>query len=431
MRTEFRPAQLADPQLREADSILRKCVRCGFCNTACPTFALTGNELDGPRGRIYLIKDLLERDAQPSAQVVRHIDSCLSCLSCNTACPSGVNYMRLVDLGRAQVEARHQRPLRERLTRALLAAVLPYPARFRLLLALAGLAAPYARLLPARLRAALRLRTQARQKPARAQPHQAHRPPATPSASPTPMALGLMAGCVQQTLGRHINEATVRLLERQGYRVQLLSSPACCGAIEHHLGQTASVHKRLRRNVIRWTQVIHEASLQALLVNASGCGLMLKEYGHLLRHEPSLQQPAAALSAATQDLAEFLHAQAPLRGRAGLERIRVACHNPCAMQHGQQLRTQAPELLRQVGFTVQPLPEQRFCCGSAGAYNLLQPVMAERLGRRKAAQIDPERVDVVASGNLGCILQLRQFTTVPVAHTVELLDWATGGSKPF
>ena len=422
MRTEFTTAQLADPGLQEANSILRKCVHCGFCNSTCPTFKLIGDELDGPRGRIYLLKNLFEHELTPTKKVVKHIDRCLSCLSCMTTCPSSVNYMHLVDEGRAYIEKKFKRPLPDRLFRRLLAFTLPHPDRLRLLLILSGLLSPVRQLLPARFRNALKLSSPATRTRIK---------PQTINRDKTGRAVGLVAGCVQQVIGGDINSASIRLLERLGWRVHLLSEPACCGAIEHHLGKTALAQNRFRQNIIDWIKQVDEFGLEALIVNASGCGTMLKDYGHLFRHDGTLAADAARISGMSRDIAEFLYGQQPVIGHPELKHIRVAYQSPCSMQHGQKIDTQPQELLRHTGFTVQELPEKYMCCGSAGTYNLLQTDIATELGKRKAVNIEQANVDVVASGNLGCMVHLRQYTGVPFVHTAELLDWATGGPKPF
>ena len=422
MRTDFSAAQLANPALEEANDILRKCVRCGFCNATCPTFKLLGDELDGPRGRIYLLKDLLENEATPSKKVVTHIDRCLSCLSCMSTCPSGVNYMHLVDTGRSYIEKKFKRPLQERLFRGLLVAFLPHPRRFRLLFRLARLLAPFRKLLPGRLGHAVGLGSPSR-------PQAMPSPPVT--RHDTGPAVGLLAGCVQQVMGVEINDASARLLERLGYRVYLLADPTCCGAIEHYLGRTELADKRFRQNIATWLRHIDEQRLTALLVNASGCGTMLKDYGHLFRNDPELASAAKKISAATLDIAEFLYDRRTLDRNDEMKNVRVAYQSPCSMQHGQRIDRQPIALLEQAGFTVQQLPEKHLCCGSAGAYNLLQPHLATELGKNKAEHINATKVNVVASGNLGCITHLRRFTGIPIVYTAELLDWATGGPKPF
>ena len=422
MRTEFTVAQLADPGLDEANSILRKCVHCGFCNSTCPTFKLLGDELDGPRGRIYLLKNMLEHDETPSEKIVSHIDRCLSCLSCMTTCPSSVNYMHLVDAGRSYIEKKFRRPLRDRLFRRLLAMTLPNPARFRLLLLLSRLLAPFRRLLPRRFHSALNLRPAANWKKTKIEDR---------NQDLTGKAVGLVAGCVQQVIGGDINSASIRLLERRGWRVHLLSEPACCGAVEHHLGKEVLAEKRFRQNITDWIEHVDEHGLEALIVNASGCGTMLKDYGHLFRHDESLAADAGRISGMTRDITEFLSDHHGVTENSEMGQVRVVYQSPCSMQHGQKIDSQPLTLLRQAGFIVKELPEKYMCCGSAGTYNILQPAIAAELGERKAAYIEQADVDVVASGNMACMMHLRQFTDVPFVHTAELLDWATGGPRPF
>ena len=445
MRTEFTAEQLADPRLDEANSILRKCVHCGFCNSTCPTFKLIGDELDGPRGRIYLLKDMLEHDTTPSKQVVKHLDRCLSCLSCMTACPSGVNYMRLIDEGRSYIEKKFNRPLMERLFRNALALTLPYPGRFRLLLTLSGLLSPIKQLLPERFRAAMNLRsgvTRTGQKQRTGNGNNRLSPsPFSPESgrlSPSPLeggnrkgAVGLIAGCVQQVMGTNINSASTRLLEQQGYQVHLLSDPVCCGAVERHLGKTAMSEKRFKQNIASWIKIVDALGLDALIVNASGCGTMMKEYGHLFRHDKALAADANRVSEMCRDISEFLSGQTMEFRSVEMNNIRVAYQSPCSMQHGQKIDSQPLNLLQQAGFNVQEFPEKYMCCGSAGVYNLLQPEIAHELGKRKAAHIEQANIDVIASGNLGCMMHMQQFTSIPIVHTVELLDWAASGPKPF
>ena len=422
MRTEFTATQLADPTLDEANSILRKCVHCGFCNSTCPTFKLIGDELDGPRGRIYLLKNLLEHDLTPTEKVVSHIDRCLSCLSCMTTCPSSVNYMHLIDAGRGYIEKKFKRPLLDRLFRFLLAVTLPNPNRFCLLAGLSRLLSPVRQLLPKQFRNALNLSLPATR---------TRIEPGTDNPDRSEKTVGLVAGCVQQVIGNRINSASIRLLARQGWRVHLLSEPACCGAIEHHLGKTALAEKRFRQNIRGWINHIDALGLDALIVNASGCGTMLKDYGHLFRHDETLAADAKRISAMSRDIAEFLFDHQAAPENDGLKQVRVAYQSPCSMQHGQKIEAQPLDLLRHAGFTVKELPEKYMCCGSAGTYNLLQPQIATELGQRKAVYIEQVNADVVASGNLACMMHLRQFTDVPFVHTAELLDWATGGPKPF
>ena len=415
METRFSPAQLADPDTAEAERILRSCVHCGFCTATCPTYALMGDERDSPRGRIYLIKNMLEGGRPADEPVARHVDLCLSCLSCMTTCPSGVDYMHLVDHARAYIERTYKRPWLDRTMRNVLAAALPKPRLFRVLLGLVPAGRLAAALLPARLRAMLSL---APAGPVRAS---FHRGRAVHSAlGPRRRRVALLPGCVQQVLAPGIDRATIRLLTRHGCEVVVAGG--CCGAIAHHLGKDARA--AARRNVRAW---MHE-DVDAVVVNASGCGTMVKDYGHLLKSDPDLAAAADRIGGIARDVSEVAH-------ELGLsvetrEALRVAYHGACSLQHGQKIVRQPRELLASAGFSVAEPAEAHLCCGSAGAYNLLQPEIAARLRDRKASSLEAIRPDVVATGNIGCLVQLRNALAPPVVHTVELLDWATGGPMP-
>jgi glycolate oxidase iron-sulfur subunit len=425
MQTHFSAAQLADPDTRESEKILRNCVHCGFCTATCPTYVLLGDELDSPRGRIYLMKEMLEQGKPATAEVVKHVDRCLSCLSCMTTCPSGVNYMHLVDHGRAWIEQTYRRPWLDRQLRRVLALVLPRPGLFRLALLGAVLAKPLAPLLPKRLRPMLRLAP--------------HRLP-SPSPVDTPQVfaakgarrkrVALLNGCAQQVLAPGINEATIRLLTRHGCDVVVAAGAGCCGALTHHMGKTAASHQAARANIDAWMREIDGAGLDAIIVNTSGCGTTLKDYGFMLREEPAYAAKAAKVSALAKDVSEVmaeLGLGEVVDAPAGLT---VAYHAACSLQHGQQIRTEPKALLTAAGFLVKEVPEAHLCCGSAGTYNLLQPEIAEQLKARKVANILTTEPDLIAAGNIGCIAQIASGTGVPVIHTVELLDWATGGPKP-
>lgn len=418
MQTDFSPAQLIDPETAVAAAVIRKCVHCGFCTATCPTYVLLGDELDSPRGRIYLIKEMLETDADPTPDVVQHVDRCLSCLACMTTCPSGVNYMHLVDHARAYIEARYRRPWRERLLRAVLAAVLPYPGRFQLALRLARLARPLAPLGAAVLgppvTAMLALAP-------------ASLPRAEPDAAPPPSPkrrVAILMGCAEPVLRPAIRAATVRLLARHGVAVVPVPGEGCCGALVHHLGKAAASLDAARRNVDAWDAL----SLDAIAVTASGCGTTIKDYGFMLRQDPAYAARAARVSALAKDISEVLAdlPLAPVEGRG----LRVAYHAACSLQHGQRLGALPRELLIRAGFDVATPAEAHLCCGSAGTYNLLQPVIAGQLRDRKLGHLAALGADVVATGNIGCMVQLRAGAGVPVVHTVELLDWATGGPLP-
>jgi len=424
VQTNFSLAQLADPDIAEANGILRACVHCGFCTATCPTYVLLGDELDSPRGRIYLMKNMLEANAPASQEVVRHIDRCLTCLACMTTCPSGVNYQHLVDHGRRHIEATYRRPLADRLLRRLLLAVLPRPGRFRLALAGAMLARPFAPLLPAPLRRLLALA------PARlpsASP--VDRPQVFPAEGARRLRVALLSGCAQRVLDPAINEATVRLLTRHGCEVVVAEGAGCCGALAHHLGAEAEALAAARADVAAWSREIEGAGLDAVAINTSGCGTMVKDYGFIFRNDPDWAAPARAVSERALDVTELL-SRLGLRPPTAVSGLRVAYHAACSLQHGQKVTAAPRELLAAAGFTVLDVPEGHLCCGSAGTYNMLQPELADRLKARKIANIERLGADAVAAGNIGCLQQIAGGTGLPVLHTVELLDWATGGPRP-
>src|SRR5579884_2427565 len=425
MQTDFSPEQLADPDIGVSEKILRSCVHCGFCTATCPTYVLLGDELDSPRGRIYLIKNMLEQGGPVAPDTVKHIDRCLSCLSCMTTCPSGVHYMHLVDHGRRHIERHYRRPWPERLLRRLLGQVLSRPGRLRLALHGARLAKPFAGLLPAWLR-----------------PLVALAPAAVPPASPTEcpqiyraagerrMRVALLPGCAQQALDPAINEATIRLLTRLGAEVVVAPGSGCCGALMHHLGEEAPALAFARANIDAWDTARAMGGLDAIVANASGCGTMLKDYGFLLGTDPSYDEKAARLAGLARDVREIVAALGlPAHRRADI-RLRVAYHSACSLQHGQTIDREPRALLEAAGFAVVEVPEGHLCCGSAGTYNLLQPALAAALRDRKLANIALTGADLVAAGNIGCITQLAADAPLPVVHTVELLDWATGGPMP-
>jgi glycolate oxidase iron-sulfur subunit len=422
MQTNFSLAQLADPDIAEANAILRTCVHCGFCTATCPTYVLLGDELDGPRGRIYLIKDMLENDRPADQKIALHIDRCLSCLACMTTCPSGVHYMHLVDEGRRRVEATYRRPLAERVLRDMLAFVMPRTDRFRRLMQLGRIAKPVLSALPGRLGAMGKLL------PAKLPPRSAtERPGVFPAAGPRRKRVALLAGCVQPVLDPAINDATVRLLTRHGCDVVIAAGAGCCGALTHHLGRDA--RDTARANIDAWLREVEGGGLDAIIVNASGCGTMVKDYGFMLRTDPAYAAKAARISALTRDVSEFM-ATVGLRPTDAAAGRRVAYHAACSLQHGQRVLAQPKALLAQAGFTVLDPPEGHLCCGSAGTYNLLQPAIADRLRERKVGNLESVQPDIIAAGNIGCIAQIAAGTAIPVVHTVELLDWATGGPKP-
>ena len=422
MQTSFSAARLADPDTAASEKILRTCVHCGFCTATCPTYALLGDELDSPRGRIYLIKEMLENDRPATATDVKHIDRCLSCLSCMTTCPSGVNYMHLVDHARRHIEATYRRPWPDRAMRALLNAVLPRPALFRAALLGSAAARPLARLLPRRLRTLFDLAP--RSMP---QASALDRPQVFPALGARRKRVALLTGCAQRVLAPEINAATIRLLTRHGCEVVVAQGAGCCGALTHHLGRDA--HGWARANVDAWSREIEGAGLDAVVINASGCGTTIKDYGFMFRADAAYAARAAAISAMARDITEIM-AELGLNAPVVATGQRVAYHSACSLQHGQQVRREPKALLAAAGFEVLDVPEGHLCCGSAGTYNLLQPEIAGQLRDRKVENIERTAPQIVAAGNIGCITQIASGTALPVVHTVALLDWATGGPRP-
>jgi len=425
MQTNFSVAQLADPDLAEANGILRTCVHCGFCTATCPTYVLLGDELDSPRGRIYLIKDMLERGGPVSGDVAKHIDRCLTCGACMTTCPSGVHYLHLIDQARREVERTFVRPPLDRALRRLLARVLPRPGLFRLALIGAWLARPLRGLVPGgRLRAMLDLAPRALHVRSAVD-----RPQVFPAHGQRRRRVALLSGCAQQVLAPQINEATIRFLTRHGCEVVVARGAGCCGALTQHMGMAAPAEAAARANVEAWLREAEGAGLDAIVINASGCGTTVKEYGHMLRGDPDWADRAARVSALAVDVSE-LAADLDVPGPAAPTALTIAYQSACSLQHGQGVRETPRRLLEAAGFRVVEPAESHLCCGSAGTYNLLQPVLANQLRDRKTANLERLAPDVIATGNIGCLMQIASGTAVPVVHTVELLDWASGGPKP-
>ena len=424
MQTSFEPALLDRPAFASSEKVIRKCVHCGFCTATCPTYVLLGEENDSPRGRIYLMKDMLEHDRPADAETVKHIDRCLSCLACMTTCPSGVNYMHLVDHARAHINKTYRRPLLDRLTRSMLGLVLPYPGRFRLALIGARLAKPFAGLLPKQFSAMLAMA------PARLPAMGTSGEPAVHIArGPRRMRVALLAGCAQRVLDPAINEATIRVLTRHGVEVVVVRGVGCCGALQHHMGQEDASHAMAAANIRALMAEKQARGLDHVVINTSGCGTTFKDYGFMLREDAALADDAKAVSDMSRDVSQIL-AELRLAPQGATPKLRVAYHSACSLQHGQRVTKAPMDVLRGVGFEVVPVPEGHICCGSAGTYNLLQPEIAGQLARRKAGNIESTRPDVVAAGNIGCMVQIAGATKLPVVHTVELVDWATGGPRP-
>ncbi|WP_114945182.1 glycolate oxidase subunit GlcF [Microvirga calopogonii] len=429
MQTNFTPDQLRDPAMASSEKILRTCVHCGFCTATCPTYLLLGDELDSPRGRIYLMKDMLESGKPASPEVVKHIDRCLSCLSCMTTCPSGVHYMHLVDHARAYIEATYTRPWHDRLLRWVLASVLPYPGRFRFALGAAMLAKPLKGVIGALPLLGNRLQAMIELAPAKVPARSPFEQPGTFKAHGEGRGrVAILSGCAQPVLKPGFNEAAIRLLNRHGIDVVQPKGEGCCGALVHHMGRDEEAHGFAKRNIDAWIAEMDGEGLDAIIITASGCGTTIKDYGFMFREDPDYAEKAARVSAIAKDITEYVTSLTLMEPRE--TDLVVAYHSACSMQHGQAIRTEPKTLLKQAGFTVKDVPEGHICCGSAGTYNLLQPEIAAQLRARKVANIERTKPDLIATGNIGCMTQIGKGTEIPIVHTVELLDWATGGPMP-
>ena len=422
MQTNFTDAQLDDPKIARSNAVLRNCVHCGFCTATCPTYQILGDELDSPRGRIYLIKDMLENQRIPDKKVVKHVDRCLSCLACMTTCPSGVNYMHLVDHAREYIEDNYKRPLFDRIMRATLAQILPYDRRFRFAMKSAQLVKPLALIFPSKIRNMVDF---------------APKKLPVPSLNDKPQVflaegarikrVALMTGCAQKALDTDINDATIRLLRRHGCEVVVAQGAGCCGALTHHMGKAKQSHVSAAKNIKAWMTEINNDGLDAIVINTSGCGTTVKDYGHMFEGD-ILEEDAKTIGALAKDISEVM-IELGLKNPSVPE-LRVAYHAACSLQHGQQIKTYPKTLLKDAGFTVMEPKDSHLCCGSAGTYNLMQPEISKQLKDRKVKTLDALTPDVISAGNIGCMMQIGSAIGVPVVHTAELLDWATGGPKP-
>jgi glycolate oxidase iron-sulfur subunit len=422
MQTNFTIEQLRDPAIKRSNKVLRTCVHCGFCTATCPTYQVLGDELDSPRGRIYLIKDMLEKGRPADKETVKHIDRCLSCLACMSTCPSGVHYMHLVDHAREYIEQTYTRPLPERVLRWLLAQIIPYPNRFRLAMFGAKFAKPFAGVLPGRLKAMVELAPSDMPSPS---PMDV--PQVFPAQGERKKRVALLTGCAQRALNTDINEATIRLLTRHGCEVVIARGMGCCGALTHHMGKTHQSHASAAANIRAWMKVRKQGGLDAVVINTSGCGTTVKDYGHMFEGDP-LAEDAKTVAALAKDISEVMV-------DLGLDEpkvpnLKVAYHAACSLQHGQQIKTHPKTLLAKAGFTVLEPADPHLCCGSAGTYNMMQPEISKQLKDRKVKTLEALTPDVIAAGNIGCMMQIGGGTGVPVVHTAELLDWATGGPVP-
>lgn len=423
MQTFFSDEQLKDPVTKRSNEILRACVHCGFCTATCPTYQILGDELDSPRGRIYLIKDMLENQRTPDAKMVKHVDRCLSCLSCMTTCPSGVHYMHLVDHARSYIETHYNRPFTDRAMRWVLAKILPYPYRFRIAMLGAKIVKPFARFIPDK-----RVQAMMAMVPRTLPPVSRHDDPQVFTAKGAQKKrVALMTGCAQKALNTDINDATIRLLTRLGVDVVIAKGQGCCGALTHHMGKTEQSHAFAEKNIEAWSREIAGDGLDAIIINTSGCGTAIKDYGHMFRTHESADQAQEVANRAL-DVSEFLSQldlpELPSNG------IKVAYHAACSLQHGQQVKEAPKALLRRVGFDVVEPRDAHLCCGSAGTYNLLQPEIAGELKAKKLRSLEAIEPDVIAAGNIGCMMQIGSGSDLPIVHTVELLDWALGGERP-
>ena len=423
MQTMFTPEQLKDPAIERSNQILRNCVHCGFCTATCPTYQILGDELDSPRGRIYLIKDMLENERMPDEKTVKHIDRCLSCLACMSTCPSGVHYMHLIDHARDYIEQKYKRPLTDRMLRWVLARILPYPMRFRVALLGAKIGRPFARFIPdARLRAMLEMAPKVIPPVSRNDDPQTFAPEVSRK-----KRVALMTGCAQKALNTDINDATIRLLTRLGCEVVVAEGAGCCGALTHHMGKTAESHSTAAKNIRAWVTEMDGEGLDAIVINTSGCGTTVKDYGHMFRNDP-LAADAARIAGIARDVSEVLMELDLPKGAD--QDLTIAYHAACSLQHGQQIKTFPKDLLKQAGFKVVEPKDPHLCCGSAGTYNLMQPEISQQLRDRKVQTLEAKNPDSIAAGNIGCMMQIGSASGIPIVHTVELLDWATGGPRP-
>ena len=427
MQTNFSEDQLKNKDNKSSEKILRKCVHCGMCNATCPTFNLLGDELDGPRGRIYLIKEMIEKKKAPTKKVVSHIDKCLSCYSCMTTCPSGVNYMHLIDHGRNYVEKNYQRPFYQRAFRNFLSKTLPKPKIFKFLIFFAKIGQIFKFLLPGNLKSMLDVapkkiysKTLKFQKVYKAE-----------RKKPT-ARVALLIGCVQRVVSPQINESTIRILTRHGVEVTTMPEIECCGSLNHHLGKEELAKETFKKNINMWYDEYLKNGLDAIISNTSGCGTTLKDYGFVFRNDNELKKKAKKISELTKDITEFLDQNLKLSFKSDkvTKKYNIAYHSACSMQHGQKVHKQPIDLLEKTGNKILNIPEGHICCGSAGTYNILQSDIAKRLLKQKIENINKVKPDFISTGNIGCIMQITNGTNIPILHTVEVIDWYTGGPKP-
>jgi len=427
MQTSFSDKQLENKDNKSSESILRKCVHCGMCNATCPTYGINGDELEGPRGRIYLIKDMLENNKPANKKIAQHIDSCLSCYSCMTTCPSGVNYMHLIDHGRNYVEETYKRPFLDRSFRSILSFVLPRPKVFLMLALVSKIIKPFSFLLPQFLKNSLKLMPD--KIPSKKLKIQKVY---TPQSGKVISRVALLTGCVQRVISPEINESTIRLLNRHDVEVVVMPDIECCGSLNHHLGKKDLAKTSFVKNIESWHEEYLSNGLDAIISNTSGCGTTLKDYGHIFKNDKELKKKASKISELTKDITEFLDENLKLNFKFNDEKkYKIAYHSACSMQHGQKVHSQPKELIAKTGNEVLEIPEGHLCCGSAGTYNILHQKMAKSLLQNKVKNIEKISPDFISTGNIGCITQISTGTRIPIIHTIELLDWFTGGPKPY
>ena len=426
MQTSFTDQQLENKDNKSSENILRKCVHCGMCNATCPTYAINGNELEGPRGRIYLIKDMLENKKPATKKITKHIDRCLSCYACMTTCPSGVNYMHLIDHGRNHIEATYKRPFLDRLMRNILSLTLPNPRVFKILSIFTKIIKPFSFLLPSFLKNSLNLMPS--KIPAKKIKTQKIY---FVSERKTIARVALLTGCVQRVISPEINESTIRLLNRHGVEVVVLPKIDCCGSLNHHLGKKDLAHSSFVKNINLWHEEYLNNGLDAIISNTSGCGTTLKDYGFIFRDNKELKKKAKKISELTKDISEYLDENLKLEFKNSTEKYKIAYHSACSMQHGQNVHSQPINLIKKTGNEVLNIPEGHICCGSAGTYNILQQKIAKTLLMNKVKNIEKILPDFISTGNIGCMTQIASGTKIPIVHTVEVIDWLTGGPKPY
>ena len=429
METHFSKEQLKVQENKSSEKILRKCVHCGFCNATCPTYKLLGDELDGPRGRIYLIKDMIENNKPANEKIVKHIDRCLSCYSCMTTCPSGVNYMHLIDHGRNHIERTYKRPFIDRCKRNFLSWVLPKSFNFKLILIIAILIKPFHFFFPRKIREVISLMPKKfpRKKLPSMQIYRVKN-------KKKPVArVALLTGCVQKVISPQINEATIRLLNRHGVEVIVPKLIECCGSLNHHLGKEKIAKETFKNNIALWYDEYLNNGLDAIISNTSGCGTTLKDYGFIFRSDNEFKKKAKKISELTKDISEYLNENVKLNfipSEIKDKKYRIAYHSACSMQHGQKIYKEPINLIKKTGNEVVEIPEGHICCGSAGTYNLLQSDIAKELLKNKIKNIKKTNPQIISTGNIGCITQIANGTDIPILHTVEIIDWFTGGPKP-